>query len=184
MTEQGDFMEERMRDVDVEQEEHLCDCAGELEHLERDKAQLSQQLLRLKADFDNFRRRTQIQMEETTRDANKNLLQDLLPILDNFERALQSERVNQEQDPFFQGMEMVYHGLMTSLAEHGLQPIAAKGEPFDPCFHEAVAIEGGQGEGNLLVLEQVQTGYLFNDRVLRHTKVLVGQNKEEDECQK
>lgn len=178
-------MDERMEDVDLEEQgESSCHCAEELEQLERDKAQLSQQLLRLKADFDNFRRRTQIQIDETTRDANKNLLQNLLPVLDNFERALQSDRASQEQDPFFQGMEMVYNGLMAALAEHGLQPIMAKGELFDPCLHEAVAMEGCQGDDSLVVLEQIQTGYLFHEKVLRHTKALVGQNKEDDECQK
>ena len=184
MTEQDDMMEERTEDLEVEQEEPICDCADQLEQLERDKAQLSQQLLRLKADFDNFRRRTQIQMEENTQDANKHLLQDLLPILDNFERALESDHDAGVEDPFFQGMEMVYKGLMAALAEHGLQPIAAKGEPFDPCLHEAVAMEGSEEGDALFVLEQIRTGYVFNEKVLRHTRVLVGQNKEEDECQK
>ncbi|MCK9525748.1 MAG: nucleotide exchange factor GrpE [Limnochordia bacterium] len=184
MTGQDDMMEERTEGIEDEQEEMIPDYAAVLEQSERDKAQLGQQLLRLKADFDNFRRRTQVQMEDITRDANKNLLEDLLPILDNFERALASERAGQEQDSFFQGIEMVYQGLITNLANHGLQPIVAKGEPFDPCLHEAVAMQGGQGDGNLLVLDVVQTGYLLHDKVLRHTRALVGPNKEEDECQK
>jgi molecular chaperone GrpE len=184
VTEQEDMMEERTEDVEEMTEESACDCSEELEQLERDKAQLSQQLLRLKADFDNFRRRTQMQIEEVTRDANKNLIEDLLPILDNFERALQSDSEDAQQDPFIQGMAMVYNGLMATLANHGLQPIAAKGELFDPCLHEAVAMEGEEGDDCLVVLEQIQTGYLFNEKVLRHTKVLVGQNKEEEKCQK
>ena len=161
-------------------EERICECA---EQLEREKAQLAQQLLRLKADFDNFRRRTDIQMEENIKDANKNLLWDLLPILDNFERALEPKNKGEAEDAFFLGMEMVFQGLMNALASHGLRPILAVGEPFDPCTHEAVALQG-DGDGGLVVLEQIQTGYVFNDKVLRHTKVLVGQNKEEDECQK
>ncbi len=183
VTEQEDRMEEHTEDVEAEQEEHACDCADQLEQLERDKAQLSQQLLRLKADFDNYRRRTQIQMEENTKDANKHLLQDLLPILDNFERALESDHDAEAEGSFFQGIEMVYKALMAALAEHGLQPIVAKGEFFDPCLHEAVAMEGSEGDA-LYVLEQIRTGYLFHEKVLRHTRVLVGQNKEEDECQK
>jgi len=182
-----DVLEEDVLEEDLEVEEQVeatCDCAEELEQLEREKVQLAQQLLRLKADFDNYRRRTQLQMEENIRDANRGLLQDLLPILDNFERALQSDHEAKVQDPFFQGMEMVYKGLMAALANHGLQPILAKGEPFDPNLHEAVAMEGSEGDAELLVLEQIQTGYLLHDKVLRHTKVLVGQYKEEDECQK
>jgi molecular chaperone GrpE len=122
-------------------------------------------------------------MEDITRDANKNILEDILPILDNFEWALASDQAGQG-NPFLQGMEMVYQGLMTTLASHGLQPILAKGQPFDQCLHEAVAMEGDQGDHTLVVLEEVQTGYLFNEKVLRHTRVLVGPNKEEDECQK
>jgi len=120
VTEQDDIMEEHMEELEEESEETTCDCAEELEQLEREKAQLGQQLLRLKADFDNYRRRTQTQMEEVTKNANEHLLKDLLPVLDNFERALATEHADQEHDGFFQGMEMVYQGLMAALAQHGL----------------------------------------------------------------
>ncbi len=179
MTEHDDILEENGHDVEVDLEE-IRQCA---EQLERENAQLNQQLLRLKADFDNYRRRTQSQMEETTKNANQSLLQDLLPILDNFERALSTGQGSQEQDPFFQGINMVYQGLMNTLAGYGLKPIIALGEPFDAGVHEAVAMEG-EGDGTLVVLEQIQTGYVFNEKVLRYSKVLVGPNKEEDECQK
>jgi len=189
VTERDETMEESVLEMDQEQgevdgqEEPGIDYVEALEQLERDKAQLAQQLLRLKADFDNFRRRTQAQMEDITRDASKQLLEDLLPVLDNFERALASDS-DAQSNPFLQGMEMVYQGLMTTLASHGLQPILAKGQPFDPGLHEAVAMAGDQGDTDLIVLEEIQTGYLLNERVLRHTRVLVGPNKEEDECQK
>ncbi|HHT42325.1 MAG TPA: nucleotide exchange factor GrpE [Firmicutes bacterium] len=152
--------------------------------LEREKAQLAQQLLRLKADFENFRRRTNNQLENIRLEANEELLKDLLPVLDNFERALQSKRDDQDQDPFFQGMELVHKGLQSALANHGLRPIEAVGQPFDPNLHEAVAMHGAGGD-ELWVLAQVQTGYLLYDKVLRHTKVLVGQSEEEEsQCQK
>lgn len=189
MTEQNDILENNTENMEMDTEveaetetdEHVCRCA---EQLEREKAQLNQQLLRMKADFDNYKRRAKLQMEENTRDANKQLLVDLLPILDNFERALASGSGCQEQDSFFLGVEMVYQGLMAALANHGLKPIAAVGDPFDPCLHEAIAMEETEGDGGLVVLNQIQTGYLLHEKVLRHTKVLVGQNKEEDICQK
>lgn len=184
MTEQEDIMEEQVEDLEEESQETKCDCSEELEQLERDKAQLSQQLLRLKADFDNFRRRTQSQMEEITNNANQHLLKDLLPVLDNFERALATENTSQKQDAFFQGMEMVYEGLMAALSEHGLRRISAKGQPFNPDLHEAVAMQGDEGDDGLFVLEEIQTGYLFHEKVLRYTRVLVGPKKEEAECQK
>lgn len=159
-------------------EEHCCEG---VEQLEREKAQLTQQLLRLKADFENFKRRTQMQLENIRLEANEKLLKDLLPVLDNFERALQAN--TNTEDPFYQGVEMVYQGLMNSLANHGLKPIEAVGHPFDPNFHEAVAMQG-DGDADLQVLAQVQTGYLLHNKVLRHTKVLVGQSEEEEQCQK
>ena len=156
----------------------------QLAQLEEERARLAQQLLRLKADFENYRRRMQRQLEGIRLAANEELIKDLLPVLDNFERAMQAKREEQAEDPFFQGMEMVFRGLQEALANHGLQPIEAVGQPFDPNLHEAVAMEGTGGE-DLSVLAQVQTGYLLHDKVLRHTKVLVGQGEEEEkQCQK
>lgn len=178
MTEQNDMLEEVMEDMVVETDEHVCHCA---EQLEKEKAILAQQLMRLKADFENFRRRSQGQMERLVLEANEKLLGDLLPILDNFERALESSAG--EEDPFFQGVQMVYLGLLNTLETYGLKPICAIDQPFDPCLHDAVSMAGQAGDA-LVVLHQIQTGYLLNEKVLRHTKVLVGQNKEEDACQK
>ncbi len=178
-----DIVEKVTEDMEVEVadevEDHLCHCA---EELERENAQLAQQLLRLKADFENFRRRSKGQMESLVLEANEQLLLDLLPVLDNFERALSSHSEG-DQDPFWQGVQMVQQGLLTTLANHGLQAIVAEGQPFDPYFHEAISMEG-EGGDSLVVVQQIQTGYLLNGKVIRHTKVLVGQNKEEDECQK
>ena len=154
------------------------------EELAKENARLVQQLTRLKADFENFRRRTKGQMETIVLEANEELLLDLLPVLDNFERALASQAQNtEEEDPLLQGMEMVYQGLLATLAKYGLKAIVAEGEPFNPYFHEAISMEGDGGD-DLVVVHQIQTGYLLNDKVIRHTRVLVGQNKEEDECQK
>lgn len=184
MTEKEDIMEENLPENDHNTEENseqeIFQCT---EQLEREKAKLAQQLLRLKADFENFRRRTKNQMESIQLDANEKLLKDLLPVLDNFERALKAAGDSNADDPFFQGVKMVYQGLMSVLGNHGLKTIEAVGEPFDPNFHEAVAMEG-QSEDALVVLAQAQTGYVLHDKVLRHTKVLVGQNEEENECQK
>lgn len=183
MVEKEDVMEENADDVETEHDKSIIDFSEQIEQLERDKAQISQQLLRLKADFDNFRRRTKVQMDEIVQDANKDLLLDFLPILDNFERALDPECAEGDLESYVRGVEMVYQGLIGTLANHGLRSIKALGEHFDPCLHEAVAMHGVE-DGDLIVLEEIQTGYLFNDKILRHTKVLVGQNEEENECQK
>lgn len=104
----------------------------QLAQLEEERARLAQQLLRLKADFENYRRRMQRQLEGIRLAANEELIKDLLPVLDNFERAMQAKREEQAEDPFFQGMEMVFRGLQEALANHGLQPIEAVGQPLIP----------------------------------------------------
>ncbi len=166
--------------TDVELEAEAVDWEG----LEKENAALRQQLLRLKADFENFRRRSRAQLENIVLAANEELVLDLLPVLDNFERAVDSHAPNEgEEDPFFAGMRMVYKGLLDSLTRHGLEVIEAEGQPFDPCYHDAISMQG-EGGGALQVIQEVQTGYLWNGKILRHAKVLVGQNEEEEECQK
>jgi len=190
-TEQVNLEEESREEELTQEQREEAEEAGEqqndraqLEQLEEEKARLVQQLLRLQADFDNYKRRMTQQLASMRLEANEQLIKDLLPVLDNFERAMQAKREDQAEDPFFQGMEMIYKGLQDVLANHGLKPIAALGQPFDPNLHEAVAMQGSGGE-ELSVLAQVQTGYLLYDKVLRHTKVLVGQSEEEDQpCQK
>ena len=167
--------EETTKETAIE-EEHVCDCAVELE---RKNAQLANQLLRLKADFENFRRRSRAQMEDLTLSANEELLQDLLPVLDNFERALESGEKSCPDSSVLEGVRMVYQGLMHTLNKYGLECIEAEGKPFDPKLHDAVVMEG-EGGDHLQVLRQVQTGYLLNGRVIRHTKVLVGQVEGEE----
>ncbi len=105
--------------------------------------------------------------------------------LDNFERAFDSHAPEDgAQDSFLAGMRMVYDGLLDTLTRHGLEMIPAEGQSFDPCYHDAISMQGGDGSDSLQVIKEVQTGYLLNGKVLRHAKVLVGQNEEEGKCQK
>lgn len=190
MKEQDDVCEEKVMSKDEQVEDELLEAEviEELveefvpcvETLEREKALLAQQLGRLRADFENFRRRSRNQMDCLVLEANEKLLQDLLPVLDNFERALAFQENGAEPtDSFYQGVQMVYEGLLYTLGNYGLKPIDAINQPFDPNLHDAVVMQG-EGDEDLVVKEQIQTGYLLNEKVLRHTKVLVGQNKEED----
>jgi len=166
---------EEETEAEKEQEEH-----PRFKELTEENARLVRQLLRLKADFENLRRRSKLEKEKLVATANEGLLQDLLPVLDNFERALRCERDEAAGDSFFAGIQMVYQGLMQTLGSHGLKRIEAVGKAFDPTFHEAVFM-AGEGGGDLIVLEETQTGYLLKEKVIRHTKVLVGQNEEEEE---
>jgi len=126
--------------------------------------------LRIRADFENYRKQLEKEKEDFMRWANKDVLLDLLDVADNFERAIPELRKKDPQGA--QGMELIYQQLMRSLEKHGLSKIDALGKKFDTCFHEAFLQEETDGpEG--IVLEELQKGYALNDKVLRHSKVKV-----------
>ncbi len=172
--------------VDDEPQADDGECGSTSSEAEQARQELEEQFdilkkryIMLKADFENYKRRTQAQMEEIRKNANEELVQELLPILDNFERALNS---TDEGSGFRQGVEMIFQQLHNCLAKQGLKPIASEGQPFDPRYHEAVSMEGSP-EGELVVKEELQKGYVFQDKVLRASMVHVTQEDltEEDE---
>jgi len=126
--------------------------------------------LRLRADVENYRKQLDREKEDFMRWANKNVLLDILAVADNFERAIPMLR---KKDPEgAQGMEMVYSQLMKSMEKYGLSKIDVIGKKFDIRFHEAFLQEETDGpEG--VILEELQKGYILNDKVLRHSKVKV-----------
>ncbi|CEG27920.1 nucleotide exchange factor GrpE [Bacillus sp. B-jedd] len=130
---------------------------------------------RLQADFDNYRRRVKLDTEAAEKYRAQNLISDILPTLDNFERALSVEVDGEQAASLKQGMEMVYRGLLGALKKEGLQPIEAVGKPFDPNYHQAVMqVDDSAYESNTVV-EEFQKGYLLKDRVIRHSMVKVNQ---------
>jgi len=138
--------------------------------------ELNQKLLRVAADFDNFRKRTRTEKEELVKYANTNLICEILPVLDNFQRALEIEDPGEEVKKFLSGMEMIYRQLMQVLVQAGLEPIKALGEFFDPTKHEAVMqVEEPNSEDNS-ILEELRTGYMFKDKVIRPSMVKVAKN--------
>ncbi|WP_155591659.1 nucleotide exchange factor GrpE [Lysinibacillus cavernae] len=131
--------------------------------------------LRLRADFDNMRRRHQLDREAAEKYRAQNLLSDLLPVLDNFERALQVETTSEETASIIKGIEMVYRSLIEATEKEGLQVIKAEGETFDPTIHQAVMQEQDSEKENGVVLRELQKGYILKDRVLRPTMVSVNE---------
>jgi molecular chaperone GrpE len=126
---------------------------------------------RAQADFVNYRRRAEQERDETVKFANASLVLSLLPILDDFERAVTSCPQELSGLAWVEGIRLIGRKLRASLEAQGLSPIQALGEPFDPRWHEAVRQAQGK-EG--IVLEEVQKGYRFRGRVLRPTQVVVG----------
>ncbi|MGE7692918.1 nucleotide exchange factor GrpE [Lysinibacillus sp. NPDC094177] len=131
--------------------------------------------LRLRADFDNIRRRNQLDREAAEKYRAQSLLSDLLPVIDNFERALQVEATSEETASIVKGIEMVYRSLLEATEKEGLQIIKAEGEQFDPNVHQAVMQEQDSEKETGVVLRELQKGYMLKDRVLRPTMVSVNE---------
>lgn len=126
--------------------------------------------MRTRADFENFRKRIERERSEERRQAASGLVKEILPVLDNLERALEGAP---PEDAFAHGVELISRQLQEVLTQAGLSPIEAQGKAFDPIYHEAVATEpSGEVEPNH-VLAEIQKGYMFRDRVLRPSLVRV-----------
>ncbi len=130
-------------------------------------------LLRLQAEFENFRKRTIKEKAEFTKYANEELIKNLLPVLDNLERALASAEQTKDFEGLSKGVEMIYKQFSEALKKAGLTEIEALNQRFDPVIHQAVArVESSEVENNMVV-EVLQKGYYFHDRVLRPAMVKV-----------
>ena len=131
---------------------------------------------RAQADFANFKKRAEQERAEFIKFANGTLMSSLLPIIDDFERAL--ENVSDAVDSgWIEGINLIYRKTMTALENQGLSKIETQGQDFDPNFHQAVLYEKGE-EGK--VIEELQTGYMLNDRLLRPSMVKVGKGEEDE----
>jgi molecular chaperone GrpE len=149
-----------------------------LERLAAENAGLQDQLLRKAAEFENFRKRMFREREEGVRYANALLLGDIIPIIDDFERALQSAADSRDFASFHSGVEMIERQLVSVLERNwGLKRFSPQsgpdGEKFDPEKHEAIAVQDTTAAGDPVVLENYQKGYYLHDRVLRPAKVKV-----------
>ncbi len=133
---------------------------------------------RAEADFQNYKKRTDQEREELRRFGNVSLIINLLPVIDDFERAFASLDSHLAGLSWFDGIYLIYRKLSQLLENAGVRPIESEGQPFDPRYHEAVAhVEGEEGK----VLSEVQRGYKLHDRVLRPAMVVVGKGKNEQE---
>lgn len=143
---------------------------SELEELQKANADLSDKLLRQMAEFDNFRKRTAREKEEIGVVAKSKCIAELLPVLDNFERAMTTECADAE---FKKGMEMIFRSMNDALKKLGVEEIEAEGQPFDPDFHYAVSTVENEELGSNVVASVLQKGYQLNGKVIRHAMVAV-----------
>jgi len=131
---------------------------------------------RAQADFINYKRRSEQEKEEYSKFINSALVLSLLPVLDDLERAFESIPPNLAKRSWVEGIRLIERKLRSNLEAQGLSPIEALGKPFDPNFHEAAMY--GQGEEGTVVAE-LQKGYMFHNRILRPSRVVIGGGKEE-----
>lgn len=135
--------------------------------------ELTDRLTRQMAEFDNFRKRTEKEKSQMYEIGAKDIIEKILPVVDNFERGLDAVKEEDKEDPFVQGMEKVYKHLLTTLEGIEVKPIEAVGQPFDPNFHNAVMHVEDENFGENIVAEEFQKGYTYRDSVVRHSMVKV-----------
>lgn len=131
--------------------------------------------LRLLADYENFKRRASLDKEGLQKYRAQNVVTNLIPVLDNFTRALQVEAKTEEAQLMMTGMQMVYHTLVDALETEGLVEIEALDKDFDPNFHQAIMTANEEDKPSGIVLEDLQKGYMLKDRVLRPSMVKVNE---------
>lgn len=136
-------------------------------------ADLTDKLTRQMAEFDNYRKRTEKEKSAMYEIGAKDIVEKILPVVDNFERGLQSVAEENKEDPFVQGLDKIYKQLMTTLEGIGVKPIEAVGQEFNPDFHNAVMHIEDEEAGENVVVEEFQKGYMYRESVVRHSMVKV-----------
>jgi molecular chaperone GrpE len=147
--------------------------AADVNELQRQRDEYYDRLLRNTAEFDNYRKRVERERSQHAEAAAAALLKELLPLVDNLERALRAEAGAEGADAYRRGVELIHQQLVELLRKRGVQPIEVIGANFDPHFHQAVAHEMAEGRREGEVIEEFQRGYMLGDRLLRPAMVKV-----------
>ena len=168
----GEPEEKTMAPMTIEAE--LAKWEQKCEELEARNNDLNDQFLRKAADFENFRKRMNREKQEITEFANQNLLLDLLPVIDDFDRAIKSAETSRDFTSFYEGVTMIEKQLTNQLENKwGLKRFDSEGQPFDPNRHEALQMERAAGITEAVVKDDFVKGYFLRDRVIRFAKVKV-----------
>jgi len=159
--------------VSLEPEEEIRRLRDALDAKTREAEEHRDRYLRAAAEFDNARKRGAREREDYTRYANESLLREILPVLDNFERAIQASRGEPAAAAVMAGVELIQREILRVLEKFGVTPFTSVGQPFDPERHEAIARVPAQGRAEGTVVDETARGYLLNGRVLRPAMVTV-----------
>lgn len=158
-------------EVEVTEEDNA---EAQIEELKAALEHEKKEYLFLMAEFDNFRKRKARETTELIKDANGKAMRDLLPIVDDFERALEATKDSTDAQAVREGMELIYNKLVKLMESKGVKAMETQDQPFDPELHEAVAqVPAPSEEKKDHIIDTVQKGYTLNDKVMRHAKVVV-----------
>lgn len=165
-------------ETSVDSPEIGTDPSQAVSDLASEKQELQDKLLRIAADFDNYKKRMIRERENSFKYAEEALLKELLPSIDNLERALAHDGDGDETKAMREGVDLTLKALLTATAKFGLTPIDSVGQPFDPNLHEALAMEENTDVPAQTVLREFEKGYYYKDRLLRAAKVVVAKGGE------
>lgn len=155
---------------------HEEELEKELEKAQEEIEEQKDKYLRLSAEFDNYRKRTMKEKAELILNGGEKSLSSILPVVDDFERAIKTMETATDVNAVKEGVELIYNKFMAVLAQNGVKVIETKDQPLDTDYHEAIAVIPALSEAQKgKILDCVQTGYTLNDKVLRHAKVVVGE---------
>jgi molecular chaperone GrpE len=184
---QGETVDEDKLDLKGESDEPgpaknddpVLDLEAKLKSKEREAEENYDRLLRVSAEFENYKKRSSREMAEFRKFANRSLIKEMLSVVDNLELAMNSTNGYKAIDKgLLQGLEMTHKEILKVFEKFNVKPIDAKGQTFDPAFHEAVMQEENDNYSNNTVINELQKGYLIHDRLLRPAMVVVAKSKD------
>ena len=168
----------------TQHDEPLEDLAEKLKSKEQEAQENYDRLLRVSAEFDNYKKRSSREMEEFRKFSNQSLIKEMLSVVDNLELAMNSTNGHKTVDKgLLDGLEMTHREILKVFEKFNVKPISAKGQVFDPAFHEAVMQEETDEFPNNTVINELQKGYLIHDRLLRPSMVVVAKSKAKQDNQ-
>ena len=164
---------EKSEETESGEEPEMLKKKKKKDKMEEKIEELEDRVKRQMAEFDNFRKRTEKEKSHMYEVGARDVIEKILPVVDNFERGLASVPEDQKENPVIVGMDKIYNQLMTTLTDLGVEPIEAVGEEFDPNYHNAVMHVEAEEVGENVVAEDFQKGYMYKDTVIRHSMVKV-----------
>ena len=154
-----------------------ADVPSATEELQRERDEFKDLLLRKTAEFDNFRKRTERERQSISESAAADLIGEIVPLLDDLERALKAEPGSEGAEAYRRGVELIHRQLSETLRKRGVRPIETTGADFDPYYHQAVSYEPAAGRRDGEIIEEFRRGYMLGDRLLRPSMVKVAKGE-------